>query len=177
MPITTFETVEQFWSVYSYILPSQKLPNLTDLHLFKEGISPLWEHESNKKGCHLKIFVRKQITQRLWENLVLAFLGEQFMLSEEICGIVLNIRKTDTISIWLKTTDPKIVNNIGMTFFRTLNLPIDTFVRCNLHQEKSEDVEGSSKLNIISLGVSGIKVEIETSSDDWKKITNFEQLE
>jgi translation initiation factor 4E len=136
VPISTFDTVEQFWAAYSYLVQPSELPNSTDVHLFKAGIVPLWEDEANRNGCHFKIFMRKQISARLWENLILAILGEQFMISEEICGAVLSIRKQDTISVWLRTTDPDIVRNAQMTFFRILNLPVNTFVIFKLHTEK-----------------------------------------
>lgn len=36
--------------------------------------------------------LRKGLASRCWENLVLAMLGEQFMVGEEICGAVVSIR-------------------------------------------------------------------------------------
>lgn len=41
--IATFATVEQFWSVQSYLLRPNELSGHSDLHLFKDGIKPLWE--------------------------------------------------------------------------------------------------------------------------------------
>ena len=35
---------------------------------------------------------RKGLSSRCWENLVLAMLGEQFMVGEEICGAVVSVR-------------------------------------------------------------------------------------
>ena len=36
--------------------------------------------------------LRKGVVARYWENLVLAILGEQFMVGDEICGAVVSIR-------------------------------------------------------------------------------------
>jgi len=36
--------------------------------------------------------LRKGLVSRCWENLILAMLGEQFMVGEEICGAVVSIR-------------------------------------------------------------------------------------
>lgn len=36
--------------------------------------------------------LRKGLVSRCWENLILAILGEQFMVGEEICGAVVSIR-------------------------------------------------------------------------------------
>lgn len=47
------------------------------------------------------IRLRKGLASRCWENLILAMLGEQFMVGEEICGAVVSVRfqvnpQTDT---------------------------------------------------------------------------------
>ena len=36
--------------------------------------------------------MRKGLASRFWENIILAMLGEQFMVGEEICGVVVSIR-------------------------------------------------------------------------------------
>ena len=38
-----FSTVEQFWSYYCYMKRPGDLPSPCDIHLFKVGISPIWE--------------------------------------------------------------------------------------------------------------------------------------
>jgi translation initiation factor 4E len=63
-----------------------------DIHLFKDGIRPLWEDEANKNGGKWIVRLRKGLANRCWENLVLAILGEQFMVGEEICGAVVSYR-------------------------------------------------------------------------------------
>lgn len=39
----TLFQVEGFWGSYCHLSRASTLPNPTDLHLFKEGIRPLWE--------------------------------------------------------------------------------------------------------------------------------------
>ena len=41
--IVDFSTVEGFWVCYCHLARPSSLPSPTDLHLFKEGIRPLWE--------------------------------------------------------------------------------------------------------------------------------------
>lgn len=76
--LSTFGTVEQFWSIYSYLLRPAELPGHFDFHLFKEGIKPMWEDEANKRGGKWIIRLKKGISSRCWENLVLAILGMFF---------------------------------------------------------------------------------------------------
>ena len=72
----------------------------------------MWEDEANKFGGKWIVRLRKGralqlrtklilplsgLSSRCWENLVLAMLGEQFMVGEEICGAVVSIRFQEDI--------------------------------------------------------------------------------
>lgn len=48
--------------------------------------------EANQRGGKWIVRLRKGLVSRCWENLVMAMLGEQFMVGEEICGAVVSIR-------------------------------------------------------------------------------------
>ncbi|KAH1013573.1 hypothetical protein HUJ04_002551 [Dendroctonus ponderosae] len=48
--ISSFDTVEDFWSLYNHIKPASELKQGTDYSLFKKGIMPMWEDNANKKG-------------------------------------------------------------------------------------------------------------------------------
>ncbi len=62
---------------------------------------PTLQDEANLYGGKWIVRLRKSLASRCWENLILAMLGEQFMVGEEICGAVVSIRfqvrrKTDS---------------------------------------------------------------------------------
>ena len=38
-----FSKVEQFWSFYGYLMRPGELTGHSDIHLFKDGIKPMWE--------------------------------------------------------------------------------------------------------------------------------------
>ena len=116
----------------------------------------MWEDEANKFGGKWIVRLRKGrplnigpgfstrllpgLSSRCWENLVLAMLGEQFMVGEEICGAVVSIRFQEDIlrsddaknlplnllwifniifSIWNRTAcDQAVTNRIRDTFRR-----------------------------------------------------------
>ena len=90
--VGTFNTVEKFWLYYSHMCRPHDLNGHADIHLFKDGIRPLWEDDANKNGGKWIVRLKKGLSNRCWENLVLAILGEQFMVGEEICGAVVSIR-------------------------------------------------------------------------------------
>ena len=129
--VATFRTVEQFWKIYSHLLRPSSLHSHADLHVFKEGIKPLWEHEANKRGGRWLVHLRKEIVNRCWENILLAMLGEQFMVGEEICGAMVSVRyNEDIISLWNRNADDEgVTNRIRDTFRRVLNLPPDTIIQ------------------------------------------------
>uniref|UniRef100_A0A8K9UYL0 Eukaryotic translation initiation factor 4E family member 2 n=1 Tax=Oncorhynchus mykiss TaxID=8022 RepID=A0A8K9UYL0_ONCMY len=90
--IGSFASVEQFWRFYSHMIRPGDLTGHSDFHLFKEGIKPMWEDDANKLGGKWIIRLRKGLASRCWENLILAMLGEQFMVGGEICGAVVSVR-------------------------------------------------------------------------------------
>lgn len=77
------------------------------------------------------------LASRCWENLVLALLGEQFMVGEEICGAVVSIRfQEDILSIWNRTAcDGPVTARIRDTFKRVLNLHSGTTIEYKAHND------------------------------------------
>ena len=87
----------------------------------------MWEDEANKNGGRWVIRVNKGFSNKLWEELTLAMIGEQFEAENEIHGIVITIRPNgDTISIWNKNSrDQGTVDRIKQDLITELNLPED----------------------------------------------------
>ncbi len=162
--MVSFRTkVEQFWSYYAHMTRPHDLNGHADIHLFKDGIRPLWEDEANKNGGKWIVRLRKGLANRCWENLVLAILGEQFMVGEEICGAVVSYRlqacqalitrlkilhfhliyfykKEDLISVWNKTCNNQAVTSrIKDTLKRILNLPPSTILEYKSHNDSLKD--------------------------------------
>ncbi|XP_030608757.1 eukaryotic translation initiation factor 4E type 2 isoform X1 [Archocentrus centrarchus] len=135
--IGSFASVEQFWRFYSHMIRPGDLTGHSDFHLFKEGIKPMWEDDANKMGGKWIIRLRKGLASRCWENLILAMLGEQFMVGEEICGAVVSVRfQEDIISIWNKTaSDQATTARIRDTLRRVLNLPPNTIMEYKTHTD------------------------------------------
>jgi translation initiation factor 4E len=74
--------VERFWAVYQHIIRPAELPIVSDCHLFKQSIMPVWEvprsaiveteaqDERNVKGGKWIVRLKKGLANRMWENLV-----------------------------------------------------------------------------------------------------------
>ncbi|CAB0011788.1 unnamed protein product [Nesidiocoris tenuis] len=135
--IGSFGSVEQFWAINSHLARPSDLQGHSDFHLFKVGIKPMWEDEANQRGGKWIVRLRKGLASRCWENLVLAMLGEQFMVGQEICGAVVSIRfQEDIICVWNKTaSDQATTSRIRDTMRRVLNLPPNTSLEYKTHND------------------------------------------
>lgn len=102
--LASFSTVEQFWSVYSHLKRPSALPAVSDYHIFKKGIRPVWEDEENKRGGKWIVRLRKGVADRYWEELLLAIVGDQFAeAGDEVCGAVLSVRTgEDVLNVWTR---------------------------------------------------------------------------
>nr|CAB3241806.1 eukaryotic translation initiation factor 4E type 2-like [Phallusia mammillata] len=139
--IGTFCSVEQFWKIYSHMIRVNEMAGHSDIHVFKGGIKPLWEDKANRLGGKWIVRLRKGLVARCWENLILAMLGEQFMVGDEVCGAVISIRfQEDIISIWNRTAgDEQVTSRIRDTLRRVLNLPPNTVMEYKTHNESLKD--------------------------------------
>eukprot|EP00043_Microstomoeca_roanoka_P015637 m.156745 g.156745 ORF g.156745 m.156745 type:complete len:195 (-) comp16299_c7_seq1:646-1230(-) len=133
-PIGSFKTVEQFWRYYAFMRKPSEL-DVCNIHVFKDGIQPMWEDESNRRGGKLVIRLRKGLAARCWENILFALIGEQFDVGDDICGAVLAIRpREDLLSVWNRDGDSETLRaKIKETMVRVLDLGPDVNIEYIRH--------------------------------------------
>ena len=104
IPLAHFSTVETFWSIYTHLKRPSTLPSVSDYHIFRKGIRPVWEDEENKRGGKWIIRLKKGVSDRYWEDLLFAIIGDQFAeAGDEVCGAVLSVRSgEDVLSVWTR---------------------------------------------------------------------------
>lgn len=109
--IATMRTAEEFWEIYSHLKRPSSLPVVSDYHLFKKDIRPIWEDSVNKNGGKWVVRMKKGVADRYWEDLLLALIGDQFGdVGEEVCGAVLSVRNgEDILSIWTRTDGGRVL--------------------------------------------------------------------
>ncbi|XP_015113551.1 eukaryotic translation initiation factor 4E type 3 [Diachasma alloeum] len=103
--IYTVETILGFWSVYNNIPKASEIQIKYSYHLMRDGRPPLWEESANQKGGTWRLKCRKSDTERVWKEVVVAAIGEQFddcvADGDEVCGVTVSIRdRDDLIQIW-----------------------------------------------------------------------------
>jgi translation initiation factor 4E len=100
--VVTMDTVQDFWGVLNNI--RSLVDTKVDLYFFREGISPMWEDDSNCDGGRIRFTIKinkaKKNIDDVWSELLMAIVGEQFP-KDEITGLDVNCRR-GKFSIWTR---------------------------------------------------------------------------
>lgn len=134
--IAAVDTVEDFYKIYTHLKRPSALPAVSDYHLFKRGIRPIWEDDDNKNGGKWILRLKKGVADRYWEDILLALIGDQFVeTSEEICGAVLSVRNgEDILSIWSRDERGRVLK-IRDAMKALLDLPPNTKIDWKAHDQ------------------------------------------
>lgn len=139
--ITTFGTVEDFWRVFNNLKPASVLAQGSNYHIFKEHIEPKWEDSTNAKGGKWTVTIppksRSASLDQMWLWAVLACIGETFLSPDDVCGVVVSVRKAgDRVQIWTKdATNEQACRDIGRSLKDALELPDSTVVGYQSHAD------------------------------------------
>ncbi|KAI9798673.1 MAG: hypothetical protein M1833_004662 [Piccolia ochrophora] len=136
IPLASISSVESFWTIYSHLKRPSSLPSISDYHIFKQGIRPVWEDKENRKGGKWIVRLKKGVADRYWEELLLGIVGDQFAeAGEEVCGAVLSVRGgEDVLSIWTRIDGGRNIK-IRETIKRLLAFPPDTNIVWKSHDD------------------------------------------
>jgi translation initiation factor 4E len=134
--------VEDFWVFYSHL----KRPcdvvfdTFFQYQLFRSGIQPLWDDAENLDGGKWMVKCKKEFSSRLWEDLVLAFVGDMFGLGDEITGVVISMREEmpyDILNVWNKNASSQESRHaVRDAFVRVLKLQPGTILEYKIHNER-----------------------------------------
>jgi translation initiation factor 4E len=154
----TFQTAEEFWSIFNNIKPSCDLAVNSNYHLFKVGVEPMWEDPANKEGGKFVLTIPKKDSKggkmdEWWIYTVLAVIGETMDASgNEICGCVVSIRKgQDRIALWLKSCDRKACTEVGARWKKCLEVSNKTSLVYQAHNDAA--ASGNSFRNEVKFAV------------------------
>lgn len=134
----TVSSSYEFWSLYGHLKrgpdflkerlsfqhQSESRRNRCDYFYFRSGITPAWEDKANTKGGKLSLKIKREVSPRIWEHLLLA-LSSGLMEGLGVCGIVWSMRiGEDIISVWNQDCgDDVAIRSIKEILLSTLQLP------------------------------------------------------
>lgn len=135
-PMAKCSSVEEFFAIYKCLKPPSKVPLMTDYHLFRNGIRPIWEDKENKEGGKWVLRLKKGVADRYWDDILFACIGGQLCDdSTQINGVVLSVRNgEDVISIWTASTGGKVLK-IRESMKSILKCPPNTRFDFKSHDE------------------------------------------
>jgi len=150
--ILTFNSVEEFWGLYHNIAQPSELPSGCDYSLFKEGIKPMWEDESNKKGGRWILQAGKSAMigspgneqpalDLYWLEVMMCLIGEGWGSPEhgsEVNGAVISMRgeRNSKLGLWLADCENvQAVVNIGLNIKSKLGLGSRANIQFDAHQD------------------------------------------
>ncbi|KXS20968.1 eukaryotic translation initiation factor 4E [Gonapodya prolifera JEL478] len=139
--LASFDTVEGFAAIFAHLKRPGDERGVSDVHLFREGVSPMWEDDFNKQGGKWIVRLRKGLVQRYWENLLFALVGNQIDFAQQISGVVVSVRQyEDILSLWTTNSEAARVNlRIKDGLRKVLDLPPETAIEYKAHQDAIAD--------------------------------------
>ncbi|XP_015438577.1 PREDICTED: eukaryotic translation initiation factor 4E-1A-like isoform X1 [Dufourea novaeangliae] len=140
--ITSFDTAEDFWSLYNHIKAASELRQGCDYSMFKQGIRPMWEDDANKRGGRWLINLDKKQRatdlDHFWLETLLCMIGEAFNgYSDDVCGAVVNVRpKGDKIGVWTANASSEhSVIEIGRKLRERLKITSKVSIGYQIHKD------------------------------------------
>lgn len=102
----------------------------------------MWEDEANCEGGKWILRLKKGLAPRYWEELLLAAVGEQFGVGDELCGCVLSCRfSEDILSVWNRhSVNRNDCLKIRDTMRRVLDLPLEATFEYKPHIDALKDM-------------------------------------
>eukprot|EP00474_Spongospora_subterranea_P009970 CRZ10428.1 hypothetical protein [Spongospora subterranea] len=136
--LASFATVEDFWRHYSWMLRPSSISFNCDFQMFKQSIRPIWEDEHNQNGGKWEVHLKKGVSSRCFEDVILAVLGDQFRVGDEICGVVVSVKThEDLLSVWNRSANDKdVITSIRDTLKQILNIPTNQAFQYHPHVQK-----------------------------------------
>lgn len=152
--ITTFDTVEDFWRVFNNLKPASSLPQGSNYHIFKEHIEPKWEDTANAKGGKWTVSVppksRGSSLDQMWLWTILACIGETVKSPDDVCGLVVSVRKAgDRVQIWTRDANSEVAcRDIGRSLKETLELPDNVVIGYQSHADSMKKSSSRNKYEV-----------------------------
>lgn len=136
----TFNSIESFWRHYVHLKRPSQLRDNFNIAVFRANLVPAWETFPTGGAWIIKISRRESFLDGLWEELLMATIGENF-LTPELVGILLSIRREAAmITVWNRDNSKNDVRfRVGERLKEILNLDEESTVEYKFFSEAVKD--------------------------------------
>ena len=129
--IAKVTTVEEFWGVYSRIIPLNKLGS-NAIHFFRGDSRAMWEDDDNINGGAFRIVLNKYHAPLKWENLLLDLIVEK--LNYEFIGATITSKGEGfNLFIWNRTAVLDLTRSLSGEIFKSLDLAYKSTIKYTPH--------------------------------------------
>ena len=133
--IGTCFSIDTFWQIYQHL----KKPNdfNGDLFIFKEGTQPMWEDPNNMRGGKFSIYLQKESSSLLWDEVAISFCGGVLPYYNEINGVAISTRKFHhSVQIWFRNYDNELVDAMRKELKSFFQIPREVNMEAILFKKK-----------------------------------------
>jgi len=136
----TFNSIESFWRHYVHLKRPSQLRDNFNVAVFRANLVPAWESFPTGGAWIIKISRHELFLDGLWEELLMATIGENF-LTPELVGVLLSIRKEAAmITVWNRDNTKNDVRfRVGERLKEILNLDEESTVEYKFFSEAIHD--------------------------------------
>ena len=148
--IADFDTIEEFWGIFQHLRKPDSCRPGIEYFMFKEPIKPMWEDENNKNGGRFSIKLKHGYTTIIWEEMIFALIGGILPkeMKDEINGIVVTSRKEfNTLQIWFKTYEEKIIKDLEQCIRDLLVIPSEVNLDTKPFNKKEYGINNNKNNN------------------------------
>eukprot|EP01029_Cantina_marsupialis_P019839 TRINITY_DN4616_c0_g1_i1.p1 TRINITY_DN4616_c0_g1~~TRINITY_DN4616_c0_g1_i1.p1 ORF type:complete len:210 (+),score=48.03 TRINITY_DN4616_c0_g1_i1:34-663(+) len=136
----TFYTIEGFWRFYVHLKRPKCMAKDTNVYLFREGYTPMWESFPTGGCWILKVKKTSGVLTKLWQDLLFGVIGESFA-EPGLVGVALAVRsREDLMSVWNGSNEnPNVRFKIGDRLRKTLKLEDGNMIEYKQHKHSLVD--------------------------------------
>ncbi|PAA94291.1 hypothetical protein BOX15_Mlig032536g2, partial [Macrostomum lignano] len=168
--LNTIKSVQSFWATLRYVPKVDLLPTKACYHFMRDDRLPIWETDYHIEGGSFRFKCPKLHTATIWQELLLAAIGEQLSdwlaKGDDVSGVSCSVRESqDIVEIWHTRADlaskasifenvPKLLPR-NTKFLASFHKAFRDNYRAHMQQQKRQQLAADSQTSASPPGLGG----------------------
>jgi translation initiation factor 4E len=137
--ICTLESLENLMYLLCHIRDFNTIQKPFYINVFKEGIEPVWEDESNMNGCNWSLMLKREVSQRYFERLLCHLCTGSFRTFDPTGIVGIHKDSRFKLSIWSRSIpSPEGYGEVMAELKRALEIDFPVTFRYKSHSKLLE---------------------------------------